>query len=182
MTDNDYIAKRKPQTDYEKPTEGQHQGVICEVEILKNHTFKGCNGNPDKVDTGIRIWWQLATKDSKGRPFYLTAGKGPMLMSLHEKSNLFAFIKALFKKEPPVDFDTRKLIGTQRMLTIVLNPGKGDNANKMYANVAAMITLPANTPKLEIVARPKRDEVKAEVAKSLAVTEANPITDEDIPF
>jgi hypothetical protein len=105
-----------------------------------------------------------------------------MLMSLHEKSNLFAFIKALFKKEPPVDFDTRKLIGTQRMLTIVLNPGKGDNANKMYANVAAMLNLPPNTPKLEIVARPKRDEVKAEVAKSLAVTEANPITDEDIPF
>jgi hypothetical protein len=105
-----------------------------------------------------------------------------MLLSLHEKANLFKFIKNLFGKEPPATFDVRKLVGTERLVVIVHRKGTGDKAENTYANVGTLLKLPPNTPKLEIVARPKRDDTKPAPVPGSAVTPDNPIEDSEIPF
>lgn len=176
------VAERKPFKEYEKPAEGTYQGVISEVEDLGMVTRPGYQGAPAKTGHEIKIWWQLNAKDKEGNIFRIP--ERAMLLSLHEKANLFKFVKNLFGKEPPATFDVRKLVGTERLLAIVQKPGKTkDGKETIFANVGAMLKLPPNTPKLEIVPRRKKDELKAEVAKaSNAITETNPITDEDIPF
>lgn len=188
MSDAPLVAERKTSKEFEKPAEGMYHAVISEIEDLGNVTRPGWQGAPPKTGHEIRIWWQLDAKDSEGRIFRVP--ERAMLLSLHEKANLFTFIKNLFGKEPPMSFDVRKLVGTERMVAIVHRPGKGENASKIYANVGTTMKVPANTPKLEIVPRPKKDAAavpatqtsQATAQKSNAITQENPITDDDIPF
>lgn len=175
------IAERKTSKDFEIPAEGTIQAVICEIEDrgLVDRVFNGIA----KKNHEIRLWWQLNSKDSEGKTFYLPEN---FTLSLHEKSKLYKRVKGLYGKEPPQTLDVSKLIGTNTQLVIVRNEGKDKmGETKLYANVAATLKLAPGQAKLEIVPRPKRDEVKAAVAQTLksnAITEAAPITDDDIPF
>lgn len=177
------IAERKAGKDFEIPAEGTVQAVICEIEDrgLIDRVFNGIA----KKNHEIRLWWQLNAKDSEGKTFYLPEN---FTLSLHEKSKLYKRVKGLYGKEPPQSLDVSKLVGANSNLVIVRNEGKDKMGEpKVYANVAATLKLTAGQAKLEIVPRPKKDAVKAEVAatlapKSNAITPENPITDEDIPF
>jgi phage gpG-like protein len=172
------MAERKEGKEFELPTEGTVQAVLAEV-IDKGLVDQVYNGVAKKVHK-ILLRWQLAELDSEKQPKRIYER---YTLSLHEKSGLYKRIKGLFGKEPPQSLDLEKLVGTNTNLVVVHNEGKDKSGQpKTYANIAATLKLQPAQKKLEIVAIPKKDEVKAEVAKSLAVTEANPITDDDIPF
>jgi len=173
------IAEAKQGKDFEIPKEGTVQATLAEVRDLGlvDTVYNGVAKKTHKV----MFRWQLAELDSEKQPKRVYER---FTLSLHEKSGLYKRIKGLFGKEPPQSLDLEKLVGTNTNLVIVHNENKKDPA-KPYANIAATLKLSPGTPKLEIVAIPKKDEVKAAVAASLksnAITEANPITDEDIPF
>ena len=178
------MAEKPTGKTFELPSEGTVQAVIAEVKDL---------GMLDTVYNGIakktrkiQIRYQLAELDTDGQPKRVYER---LTLSLHEKSQLYKRIKGLYGKEPPATFDVEKLVGFNCLLVIVHNAGQGkDGQPKTYANIAATLKLPPNTPKLEIVAIPKKDEVKAAVAPTLKqavarpVTEADPIDDDSIPF
>jgi hypothetical protein len=173
------VAETPTGKNFKLATEGTVQAVLNTVKDLGmiDTVFNGVAKKTHKV----QLWWQLAELDEDGKsPIYLPER---FTLSLHEKAQLYKRVKGLFNKVPPASLDLEKLIGTNTNLVIVHNEGKGkDGQPKTYANIAATLKLNPTQKKLEIIPMPKRDEVKAEVAKSLAVTEANPITDDDIPF
>lgn len=169
------IAETKAGKDFELPNEGTVQAVLAEVRDLGlvDQVFQGKAKKVHKV----LFRWQLAELDSEKQPKRVYER---FTLSLHEKAGLRKRIKGLFGKEPPESMDIEKLVGTNTNLVIV--HAANNDGSKTYANIAATLKLQPTQKKLEIVPIPKKDEVKAEVAKSLAVTEANPITDDDIPF
>lgn len=176
------IAENKG-TNFEPLAEGTVQAVLNTVKDLGmvDTTFNGVTKKTHKC----QFIWQTDQKDSEGKPALVFER---LTVSLHPKSQLYKRIKGLFSKEPPASLDISKLEGTQTNLVIVHNEGKDKNGQpKLFANIAATLKLRANQKKLEIVPLDqiikKKDELKAEVAKaSNAITEANPITDDDIPF
>lgn len=175
------IAEAKQGKDFEIPKEGTVQATLAEVRDLGlvDTVFNGVAKKTHKV----MFRWQLAELDSEKQPKRVYER---FTLSLHEKSGLYKRIKGLFSKEPPQSLDLEKLVGTNTNLVIVHNDNKKD-PTRPYANIAATLKLQPGQAKLEIVAIPKKDEVKAAVAaalapKSNAITEANPIVDDDIPF
>lgn len=163
------------------PKEGTVQAVIA--EIIDLGLVKGSyKGVPNELHK-IRVRWQLAELDENGQPLrkYET-----FTFSMHENARLHGRVKGIFGKEPPMDFDCEKLVGVNCNLVLVHETGTD---GKQYANIVATLKLNPGQKKLEIVAIPKKDEVKAEVAaqeKKAAgarpVTEEDPIVDEDIPW
>ena len=173
------IAETPTGKNFKLASEGTQQAVLNTVKDLGmvDTVFNGVAKKTHKV----MFRWQLAELDSEKQPKRVYER---FTLSLHEKSGLYKRIKGLFSKEPPQSLDLEKIVGTNTNLVIVHNENKKD-PTKPYANIAATLKLSPGTPKLEIVAIPKKDEVKAAVAASLksnAITEANPITDDDIPF
>jgi hypothetical protein len=169
------IAETKAGKDFELPNEGTVQAVLAEVRDL-GLVDQVYQGKAKKVHK-VLFRWQLAELDSEKQPKRVYER---FTLSLHEKAGLRKRIKGLFGKEPPESMDIEKLVGTNTNLVLVHAANK--DGSKTYANIAATLKLQPTQKKLEIVPIPKKDEVKAEVAKSLAVTEANPIPDDDIPF
>ena len=178
------IAARPESKPFELPAEGAGQAVISEVEDLglQDQTYNGVTTKVYK----IALWWQFAELDSEKKPKRI---REKYTKSLHEKARLYARVKGLFGKEPPLTLDLGVLVGTNRNVTVVHTEGKGkDNQPRTYANIVATLKLNQGQAKLEIVPRPKKDEVKAAVAaavnavQSSAITDAAPIVDDDIPF
>lgn len=176
------IATTPEGKDFKIASEGTVQGVLNSVEDLglEDVIFQGVAKKVHK----IRIWWQLAELDEDGKtPIFLPE---KFTLSLHEKAQLFKRVKGMYGKQPPATLDIEKLIGWQGNLVIVHNASDkkldSEGKPKVYANVAATLKLQANQKKLEIVARPKREKSTTVAPKSNAITEANPISDEDIPF
>lgn len=174
---------------FKKASEGTHQSVLNSIDDLGKIpvTYNGVT----KLTHMIRLFWQIEEKDDDGSPLFVTE---KMSLSLHEKSKLYARVKGLFGKTPPSTLDTDRLIGTNTNLVIVHNPGKDKNGEPtVYANIAATLKLRADQKKLEIIARkksgtanppaaPAADQTPAPAQKSNAVTEENPISDQDLPW
>lgn len=163
--------------EFKKATEGTHAAVLNSIDDLgiEDVTYQG---KTKKVHM-IRLFWQTEEKDGD-EPVFVTE---KMNLSLHEKSKLYARVKGLFGKNPPASLDTDKLIGTQTNIVVVHNPGKGANEGKTYANIVATLKLAPGQKKLEIIPRKKKDATQAAPAvEGTAVTEDNPITNEDIPW
>jgi hypothetical protein len=171
------MAETKSSKNFEIPKEGTVQAVLAEVRDLGLIDVV-YNGQSKKVRK-VLFRWQVAELDSEKQPKRLYKR---YTLSLHEKASLRKDIKQMTKKDPPATLDLEKLVGLNNMI-VVTHADNPKDPQKPYANIAAFLPLAAGTPKLEIVAIPKKDELKAEVAKaSNAITEANPITDDDIPF
>ena len=165
---------------FELVTEGQHQAVLNTVKDLgmQDTVF---NGVAKKVHK-IQLVWQTDELDQEKKPKLIFER---MTLSLHDKSQLFKRIKGLFGKNPPTTFDVEKLIGTNTNLVVTHNEGKDrDGKPRTYANIAATLKLAAGQKKLEIVPLDQIIQKKdsAPATKSNEITDANPITDEDIPF
>lgn len=172
------VAETKAGKDFELPKEGTVQAVLAEVRDLGlvDSVYNGVAKKTHKV----LFRYQLAELDTEGQPKRVYER---FTLSLHEKAGLRKRIKQMFGKEPPTTLDLETIIGTNINLVIVHNENP-KNPEKPFANIAAVLKLAPGTPKLEIVkiAPPK---VKAEVASAgagTAVTEENPITDNDLPW
>lgn len=171
------MAETKTSKNFEIPKEGTVQGVLAEVRDL-GLIDQVYNGQSKKVHK-VLFRWQLAELDAEKQPKRLYKR---YTLSLHEKASLRKDIKQMTKKDPPATLDLEKLVGLNNMI-VVTHADNQKDPSKPYANIAAFLPLPVGTEKLEIVAIPKKDEVKAEVARTTnAITEAAPITDDDIPF
>jgi hypothetical protein len=156
-------------------SEGVHAGVLAEIRDLgiQKESYQGVEKDVHK----ILLRWQLDELDEKGEPKRIYE---KFTFSLHEKARLRKRVVSIYKKEPPATFDFNTMVGVQRNLVVTQNTGKD---GKLYANVDAILKLNPGQKDLVIVAIQKKDEVKAEVQKqSTAISESNPITDEDIPF
>lgn len=173
------IAERKEGKEFEIPKEGTVQAVIAEVEDL-GMVEQTYNNETKKVHK-LRLRYQLAELDSEGQPKRIYER---FTVSMHPKAGLFKRVKGLFGKEPPATFDCELLVGAQANLVLVHNEGKDKQGQpKTFANIAATLKLQPNQKKLEIVAIPKKNEVKQAVAATTnAITPENPISDLDIPF
>lgn len=170
----------KPTSNFEIAKEGVVQAVIAEVRDLgfQKESYKG---GPEKDVHKILVRWQLAELDAKSNNEPKRIYE-KFTFSLAEKAKLRKRVTQIFKKEPPDTFDFAKLVGVNRNVVIEHNLGKD---GKTYANIGSILPLNAGQAKLEIVPIKVKDEVKAAVAQTLksnAITEAAPITDDDIPF
>lgn len=173
------VAENKGKN-FEIPKEGQVQAVLAAVKDLGmvDTVFNGVTKKTHKCS----FIWELETKDEEGLPQLVFER---FTVSLHPKAQLYKRIKGLFNKEVPASLDLEKLVGTNTNLVIQHNEGKDKNGQpRTFANIAATLKLQPNQKKLEIVPLDqiiqKKDEKTA--PKSNAITEANPISDEDIPF
>lgn len=160
------VAETKTGKNFELPKEGTVQAVLAEVRDLGllPQTYNGVTKTVHKV----LFRYQLAELDSEDQPKRIYER---FSLSLHEKSGLRKRIKQIFGKEPPSTLDLETLIGVNMSLVVVHAENKKD-PSRPFANIAAVLKLAPGTPKLEIV---KIDPPKA-------VTEENPITDNDLPW
>lgn len=157
---------------YELPTEGTHQAVLAQVKDLGELDTQ--YGKKHKV----QFKWQVAELDKDGDRRSVVER---FTLSLHQKASLRKRIKSVFGKEPPATMDIEKLVGSNCQLVITHAEVDG----KKYANIAAVLRLPEGAAKLEPVVKPDQaNQAKSEepAPRSNAVTAANPINDEDIPF
>lgn len=182
------VATTPESKDFKLASEGVVQAVLNKVVDLGmvDTVFNGVAKKTRKV----QFWWQLAEMDEDGKtPIFLPER---FTLSLHEKAQLYKRIKGLFGKNPPPTLDLEKLIGTQTNLVIVHNEGKDKTGNpKTFANISATTKLTTDQKKLEIVPMPDRKKAEQKTAPGAstvqqkaanAITEENPITDDDIPF
>lgn len=171
------IAENKPSKTFELAKEGTVQAVLAEVRDLGMlpQTYKGVTKSVHKV----LFRWQLAENDAEGQPKRIYER---FTNSLHTEANLRKRIFGMFGKEPPMKMDLEKLVGTNVNLVIIHAPSKKD-PTKTFANIAAILRLTPNTPKLEIIAIPQKEEKVLAGAGTDARNEtSDQIGDEDIPF
>jgi hypothetical protein len=168
------MAESKSNKQFELPSEGVQPAVLAEVRDLGlvDVVYNGVSSKKPKV----LFRYQLAELDGEGQPKRVYSR---FTKSLHEKAALRKHIQQMFGKPVPASLDLEKLVGSQVQLVITHN----EVGDKKYANIQAVLKPAAGAKKIEIIPIPKKDEVKAAVAQTTnAITEANPITDEDIPF
>lgn len=168
------IAEAKTGKTFELPKEGTVQAVLAEVRDL-GMLDQVYNGKAKKVHK-ILFRWQLAEIDEEKQPKRIYER---FTLSLHEKAGLRKRIKEMTGKEPPPSLDVEKLVGFNNMLVVIHNEKDG----KTYANIAAVLKLPAGTPKLEIVPiKQKEESVPVGAGSDTRTGAADQINDEDIPF
>lgn len=94
------------------------------------------NGPKPKVE----LYWVVDEKDAEGNYFVI---KRKFTNSLHEKSNLYPIVVDLLGgvAPAPLPYDLEQLIGRANMGVIKHANGKGNNADKKYANIASMLPL-----------------------------------------
>jgi len=159
--------------------EGIQQGVIAKVIDLG--IVKGSyQGKPTETHK-VQFIWQVAEKDETGQPKRVSEF---FTLSNHEKAKLRKRIINLFGKPAPDDFNYEELVGIQRNL--MLSHSKSKDGTKTYANIDSTSKLTDGQAKLTIVPfeLKKKDEVKAvqPLTGARPVTEADPLTLEDVPF
>lgn len=182
------IATTPESKEFKIASEGVVQAVLNKVVDL-GLVDQVYNGVTKKVHK-VRFFWQLAEMDEDGKtPIYLPE---QFTSSLHEKSGLFKRLKGMYGKNPPPIYDLEKSIGFNCNLVIQHNEGKDKSGNpKTFANIQATTKLTAGQKKLDLIPMPerKKDQQKPAPAASAAqqkaanaITQENPITDDDIPF
>lgn len=175
----DIIVEGQQRKQFELPTAAIHTAVLAEVNDLGivAETFEGVTKQVHK----IQFIWQIAEADTEGKRKLLFER---FTKSLDEKANLRKRIKDMFDKEPPMSLNVSKLVGSNAQLLVVHVTGKKDPL-RTYANIKAVLKADATKPKLEAlpIERKKKDTQVAPVSNAgTAVTEDNPITNEDIPW
>lgn len=127
---------------FEVPESNTYVGVIADViDLGKQKTAFG-----EKLQT--RIVWLLNAKDSEGKPLNAIQ---QVAQSMHEKAKLYGIVKDILQTVPPVPFETEDLIGKSRMLWIVKEP-KANKPSEFFANIKAIMPLPAGTTPLAVPA------------------------------
>ncbi len=134
---DDIIVADSGGGNYERPPEGEHQAVLCDIIDLGEVTYeyKG-----EKITSHkIKLVWQLECEDGQrrqdGKRFEISR---QFTRSLAEKSNLRPFLEnwrgAQFTAEEIKGFSLKKLYKANGRL-FVLHETKGD---KTYANVRSV--------------------------------------------
>jgi hypothetical protein len=127
---------------FEVPESNTYVGVVADViDLGKQKTAFG-----EKLQT--RIVWLLNAKDSEGKPLNAIQ---QVSQSMHEKAKLFGIVKDILGTAPPVPYETEELIGKSRMLWIVKEP-KANKPTEFFANIKAIMPLPAGTAPLAVPA------------------------------
>lgn len=174
------VAEAKSGKTFELPTEGTVQAVLAEVRDL-GIVDTVYNGKAKKTHK-VLFRWQLAELDSEGQPKRVYER---FTLSLHEKAGLRKRVAQMFGKEPPATLDLEKIVGTNVNLVIVHAPNAKD-PNKPWANIAAVLRLPPNAKKLDIVAIPiSQSEVKTSekaITSGPTEQELDQFESEQIPF
>jgi hypothetical protein len=135
------------------------------------------DGNP-KVQTKTRLVFLLDAQMDDGRPFELA----PLYTaSLHEKAKLRKDLESwrgrAFTPEELKGFDLEKLIGANCQIQVV----HAKVGEKVYANVAAIVPLSKNQPKLSLPPGHVRHKDKKSKASDGQAGEWQ-ATDDDLPF
>ncbi len=182
--------------EYEKPAEGVVTGVLADVADLG--IISGFYGDKPK----IRLSWVIDQKDSDGNFFVVSK---TYTASLHEKSNLYADVKDIMGKVPPVPYNVELLIGHVNTLVLKKETAtKGPHAGKDFTNIKAFLAAKTGTvfpvpdgyvrekdggvygrPKQTNQGQQQQSRTPAPAQQAAPVVALPPqqeIADEDIPF
>lgn len=122
-----------PSKQYPIASEGVAQIVLADVVDIGLEQTE--NGPKPKVE----LYWVVDEKDPDGNYFVI---KRKFTNSLHEKSNLYPIVLDLLGGvKPALPYDLEQLLGRANMGVIKHAKGRGDNADKTYANIASMLPL-----------------------------------------
>lgn len=122
------------QKQFENPETGKFLGTIVDVVDVGKVKDK-FGAEKIKVD----IFWVLNANDSEGKPFRVMWRVNAVMADRPKKSNLYMIAEGVLGTAPPAVFDTEGLIGRSNELVIV----KETNGGKTYANIKAIMPLPA---------------------------------------
>ena len=138
------IYSSAPQSQYEPPPAGLHQGVCCDVVdlgLVENKKF-------GKTQPMVRLYWVLDDLNKEGRPHIISQS---YTNSLHEKAKLRQHLEAWrgkpFTAEELVRFDLEKLLGANCQIQVVHNIS---SEGRTYANVSAVVALGQRMARMEI--------------------------------
>jgi len=136
---------------FEVPDSGEFVGVIADfVDVGPVPTAYG-------IKNKVRIVWVLDKNDSEGKPYNAIQ---QVTASIHEKSGLYAIVKSILGTAPVVPFESDVLIGLSRKL-FILKEENPNNPAKPFANIKAIMPLPAGVAPLAIPAGFVRAKDKA---------------------
>ena len=149
------IAKQPESGEFEKEIipAGMHQGICYSVIDLGTHISQTYGNSQRKV----LITWEFPEirieyeKDGEQVNLPRVISK-ELTLSLHEKAGLRAMLETWrgkgFTPDELAGFDIFTVLGVNALIQIIHNPSKKD-ANKIYANVSAVMPLMKGTEKLE---------------------------------
>lgn len=174
--------------EYQAAPAGVHQAVCCDVVDLGmvETEWQGTKKTAHKV----RVIWQIDARMDDGRPFTVSSR---YTASLHEKARLRADLQSwrgrAFTADELAAFDLEKLIGAGCLLNVVHTARNG----RTYADIVAIMPLPARSPKLIISpdyvrAKDRPARVSESPADQLArqvealTVPADDLSADDIPF
>jgi hypothetical protein len=159
---------------------GVEQGVCCDIIDLGMvaSEYEGKTTTKHKVV----LCWQVAEVDPETKKRFVVGKR--YTASLHEKATMTKDLEGWrgrpFTAEEKRGFDLDNVLGVNGLLNIVHNQGRD---GKTYANVAGIMPLPRNTPKLTV-----QDyiRVKDRQPEPEPVTPPNDgefhASDDDVPF
>lgn len=142
------IVDNYEKKDFELPPEGVERAVCIAIYDLGSHMNKGFEGKAPSLERKVRLTWELVDTTMKdGKPFVIGE---KYTMSLGEKANLRKLLKQWRSKDiseaEQKRFDIECMLGCGCQISIAHNPGKGDKANRIYANLASIMPLPRGLP------------------------------------
>jgi hypothetical protein len=184
------IAKAEAERHYTPAPAGAHIAVCCDVVDLGmvDTEYQGVKKKQPK----IRIVWELPGVPLEGTEGRFQTCSARLTLSLHEKAGLRKMLQSWrgrpFTAAELAGFDVETIIGAPCFLNIVHKV----NGEKTYANVEAVMPLPAGMPKPTVSAgytrakdRPGKDAPPETAQQFGAMVEqvvTDTITDADIPF
>lgn len=136
--------KQTSNREFEKvPTDDFVVGKIAELQYDLNKTFKGFDGNPDKVMQGVRFRFEL---EGCKYPHYSKW----MKMVWSDKSNIFKFVSDLVENcsvDSPFDLS---ILNGMAVKTLWSNKGEWQNLDKLRP-VGGKIKAPKNgVPEIDL--------------------------------
>lgn len=148
-------AKSTGTGDFEPLATGLHHGVCYGIVDLGTQPS---NSPKFKDSRKIAILWEVPSErieyEKDGKKYNNPRGvSGMWTLSLSEKSKLRPMLESWrgkpFTAEELEGFDVKKVLGANCYLNIVHKNGSGQNAGKVYANVASVNPLPRGAGQLK---------------------------------
>ena len=116
--------------------EGKYFGVC--LGVLEHWQDEVPNfEDPSKTEVKDRLQFKFGIKNQSGDLYTVVTRR--LVLSGHERSNLFKFLKSWTGKPPEPGVELSELVGTPALITTVTNTGKN---GEIYANIDAI--QPAN--------------------------------------